>query len=65
MMSPFHKQTILFVDAFQDATGVVSRTEELDLNAYTVQYSSAVANRDHCLHIDTIIVGVVKVGRLY
>jgi len=60
-MQPFSKRTILFVDTLRDTTGVVERIEELGLNPHVVHNPTAVADKERCPHIDTIVIDDVKV----
>ena len=55
-MQPFAKRTLLFVDTLNDRTGVADRILELGLKPYIVKDVMQVANKEHCPHIDTILV---------
>lgn len=60
-MQPFAKRTILFVDTLDDRTGVVMRITELGLQPHVVSDVSKVADKEHCPHIDTILVDSLMV----
>ena len=55
-MSPFSKQTILFVDMLFDTMGIVDQIKGLSLRPFVVHGVSEVADKDKCPHIDTIVV---------
>jgi len=60
-MQPFHRRAILFVDTFNDTTGVVQRIQELGLRPYVIHDVSQVADKERCPHIDTILVDSLSV----
>lgn len=62
-MQPFQKRTILFVDTLSDRTGVTSRINELGLKPHPVRDVMEVADKEHCPHIDTILVDSLSMVR--
>ena len=54
-MQPFVKRTILFVYTLGERTGV-ERTTELGLKPYVVRDVAQVADKEQCLHSDTVLV---------
>lgn len=60
-MAAFAKRTILFVDTLFDGTGVVDRIKDLGLRPYVVHDVKAVADKEKCPHIDTIVVDSLTV----
>ncbi|TFK95926.1 hypothetical protein BDV98DRAFT_598145 [Pterulicium gracile] len=60
-VAPFTKRSILFVNTSGEQTDVSDRIKSLRLKAHEVKSIKQVANKDHCPHIDTIVVDSIHV----